>query len=377
LLSRATSAAADVAGNAGAQTVAAAASALNPTAAPAVPTFDPWPGDAIRAPFLPLLSLLEARNGQAPVLVVQSTVAGTYSALLPVSTAPVPKVAAQALAARVISGQAADPLIGLRVQAATLPKPINGIFRDLYSNAWSALLSLSLEQVQTVWSQDIAPVCEQSISGRYPFVTNSGEREATLRDFSNFFGPGGLLEKFVSANLLMFAQIGPDGGLTVSSQNGLSLNLSRDALEAINHARKMRDVYFGGDGTLSVRFALTPSYLDPRALAATFAVDQTRLTYRHEPPRAVGFTWPSTAESTASLSVETTDGMRPELQASGPWAVFHVLDQAVKSLGPSRDQIQIMFKLGDIRVGYNLRASSVVNPMMATDVREFRCVPRL
>jgi type VI secretion system protein ImpL len=340
-------------------------------------TIDPWPGVAIRVPFASLQSLLEARNDQTPVLVAQRAIASAYSTLTAIGTAPTPRQAAHELAAKVVSGQTADPLIALRLEAASLPKPINGVFRDLYANSWSTLLALSLEQAQTIWSQDVAPVCEQVLAERYPFVTSSGGWETTLRDFTNFFGPGGLMERYVASNLAMFTQVGPGDTITVSSQNGLALNLSRDVLREVNLARRIRAVYFGGDGSLQVRFTLTPSYLDPRALSATFSLDQTQLVDRHDPPRTTQFTWPSNGEAIASLSVETLDGMRPEIRISGPWAVFHLLDQATLSPGPTRDQFQLMFKVGDIRVGYIMRASSVLNPLSEKDVREFRCVPRL
>ena len=342
--------------------------------------FNPWPGEAIRAPFVPLQSLAGAGNGPAAIMTVQNTLAMVYSTLAAVSTAPVPMAAAHQLTAKVISGQTADPLIGLRVQAAILPRPISGIFRDLYSSAWSALLALSLEHAQVVWSQDVAPACEQGIARRYPFVTSDApfrEQEAALRDFSSFFGPGGVLDKFVSTNLAMFTKTDQDGNLAISQQNGLSLNISREALREINRGRRIRNLLFGSDGGLSLRFSITPSYLDPRALSATLALDQARLTYRHEPPRAAGFSWPSNMESTAFVSVEAVDGSRPEIRATGSWAIFRLLDLAEKLPGRARDQIQIRFKLGELRVDYGFRAYNALNPVMDRDIWEFRCVPRL
>lgn len=359
-------------------TLTAAAELAVPAAAPAVPRN--WVGDTIRTPFAPLQALLVANGGQAPVLRVQNTMGTAYGVLSGVASAPVPEAAAQQIAAQVLSGQGADPLVALRVQAATLPRPVDGIFRQLHGMIWQALLGLTVGRIESAWVRDVAPVCAQGIARRYPFVSpgdTAGGRDVMVKDFAAFFGPNGTIDKFVTANLAMFTTPGPDGKLSLVAQNGLSLGLSSSALAQINRALAIRGLFFGSDGSLLLRYWLTPVNLDPRAMSAALQIDQTRAVYRHEPPRATAFSWPPTGDGGASLTLVTTGGETMRQGTDGAWAVFQLLKDARLSTAGNAAQPLLTFSLGGMEASYRLRAESVGNPFVDRDFMEFRCVPRL
>ncbi|MGO1077489.1 type VI secretion system membrane subunit TssM [Inquilinus sp. CA228] len=339
-----------------------------------------WPGDAIRTPFATLQGLIASRDGRAPVLRIQDSLTAAYGVMSGIASAQDPDAAAQQVAAKVISGQGGDPLIGLRVQAVSLPRPVDGIIRSLYQNIWDVLLQLTRSRIQAVWSKSVAPVCEQSISRRFPFADPGDPTtlDVGLRDFADVFAPRGIMDTFVADNLAAFTTPGRDGTLTLTSQGGLTLDLSRDALSQINRARRIRDLFFDTNGNLSVAFTLTPSYLDPRVLSAALTVGPTSLTYRHEPPRQGAFQWPSADGSDgASLTLSMTDGQTPGTQASGPWALFRLLRTAQPAATGGGDRLKLTFQINDTKVSYTLRAGSVANPFSNRDFEGFRCVPRL
>ncbi|HUA77989.1 MAG TPA: type VI secretion system membrane subunit TssM, partial [Acetobacteraceae bacterium] len=282
----------------GAGPLAAAAVQQVPGSQPANPLpGTSWPGDAIRAPFAPLLALLKPGGaGQAPALGVQDAITSAYGVVSGIAAAQSPEAAAAQAAAQVISGQGGDPLIRLRVEAATLPHPMNEIFSGLYLNIWNVLLQLTREHIQAAWAQSVAPVCEQSIAGRFPFVAAGAalpDLDVTLQDFASFFGRRGVLDQFVAGNLAPFTLSGAGNALSLASQDGLSLGLPGDVLAEINQARRIQALFFDTSGNLAVTFSLTPSYLDPRVLSATLAINQTNLVYQHQPPRATEFRWPN------------------------------------------------------------------------------------
>ncbi len=240
---------------------------------------------------------------------------------------------------------------------------------------------MTREQIQANWARNVAPACQESIASRYPFVQSgdgSSSVDVTLQDFSNFFGRNGVMDSFVTSNLVPFTTPGSNGTLTLSSQNGLSLGLSAQAMAQINRARRFRDLFFGADGNLQISFALVPDYLDPRAVSAVLSIDQTKLDYRHQPPQPTQFKWPPVnAAGAASLVIRTVDGQTHEVQASGPWALFRVLGDAKQSTPGGNNQLLYTFTLDGLRASFGLRASSVVNPFSSNDFMEFRCVPRL
>ena len=390
LVGQVTATATKAAGKAGGAAAGAAAGQAAQSAAAQViaPAANPlglanWPGDTIRAPFTPLQALVNAptAGGQAPVLQVQDTLVAAYGVVSGIASAQSPGVAAQQAAAKVISGQGGDPLIGLRVQAATLPKPIDGIFRALYQNIWSTLLQMTREQIQANWARDVAPACEAQISRRYPFVQSGNQStsvDVALQDFSNFFGRNGVMDSFVNTNLVPFTTPGANGVLTQSSQSGLSLGLSAQSLDQINRARRFRDLFFDTSGNLQLQFSLVPVYLDPRAVSAVLSIDQTKLNYRHQPPQSVQFKWPPVnAAGSASLVITTVDGQTHEVEDNGPWSVFRLLGAAQRSTPGGSNQLLYTFTLDGLRASFGLRANSVVNPFSSDDFMEFRCVPRL
>jgi len=370
------------AGGVGSATAAnLAQQAANLAVPPVFPT-DPkiWPGNAIRLPFAPLQTMLDTKSGQAPLQRVTNTLAASYGVVSGVASAQSPEGAAQQIAAQVMSGQGADPLVGLRVQAATLPRPLDGIFRQIYASIWNTFMRLTLDRIEASWARDVAPICEQAIARRYPFIAPgdpSVGRDVAVRDFSSFFGPNGIMDKFIAGNLMMFTTQGPDGRLALASQNGLALDLSGSDLSEISRARDIRNLFFGPEGNLLVRFWLTPSYLDPRAMSATLQIDQTKLVYRHEPPQPAPFSWPPTGDGGATFSITTVNGEVHQTHYDGTWAVFQLLQGATSAKDGNGARLTVSFDLNGYKANYQLRAESVSNPFVDRAFSAFRCVPRL
>jgi type VI secretion system protein ImpL len=336
-----------------------------------------WPGTNIRTAFLPIIGLSGA-GSQASPMRLQGTLVQAYGVVSGIASAPNPQGAALQAAAAAISGQGADALAALRTQAVGLPKPLDGIYRDLYNAIWNVLLQMSLDRITATWASDVAPVCSQSISRRYPFSDADAvaDRDVLPKDFGAFFGPSGVVDKWLSTYLMPFVVPGADGQFTMATRGTLRLDLSREGLAQINRARTFRELFFDAAGNLAVRMSVVPRYLDPRAFSATLQVNDLRATYRHEPPRAMELRWSGMDEGgTASVQMSLTDGSAPQVAASGPWALFRLLDQAERMDGT--DGLVVAYTMSDARVAYQIKAASVSNPIVNKDWRSFRCVPRL
>lgn len=339
-----------------------------------------WPGDAIRAPFLPLTSLVGASsNQQGSALAVQNAVVAAYGVVSGIAAAQSPADAAAKAAAEVISGQGGDPLIQLRVQAATLPHPVDDIFRALYQNTWQVLLALTRDHVQADWTRSVAPACAQAIQGRFPFgsIEQPGTSGVALQDFAGFFGPRGTLDQFVANDLAPFTAPAPGGGLGLASQDGLTLDLPNDALAQINLGRRIQRLFFNATGNLALAFSLTPEYLDPRVLSATLVIDHGSLVYQHQPPRATSFTWPASGAGSASLTLTLVGGQTLQRRFTGPWALFRLFDSATTTVDGDPSRMTLAFSIRGYRASFVLAADSVLNPFSSRDFAEFRCVPRL
>lgn len=374
LLSRAAGA---VGGQAAQQAVQGAATA----AASEVPGVNPqnWPGTPIRIAFLPIITLSGGAGSPGAASRLQSPVAAAFGTVSGVASAANPLQAAHQAAAAAIGPQANDPFSAIRTAAATLPRPLDGIFRDLHKNIWNVLLTMAMERITSTWQTDVASVCAPMMGRRYPFAGTSvpSDRDVLPRDFSSFFGPRGTLDAWATTYLLPFTQTAADGSLVPASRDGLRLGISREGLAQVNRGRSFRELFFDSSGNLAVAATLTPALLDYRALSVVLSVGQQRMTYRHEPPRPFTFRWPGADDSNAgaSLQVAMTDGAVRQLDAAGPWALFRLFDQAQRL--PVSDRVAMEFRLGDVAVDYTLRGASVTNPFSNRDWMEFRCIPRL
>lgn len=70
------------------------------------------------------------------------------------------------------------------------------------------------------------------------------------------FGPEGAISKFIQNNLNNFI-VWRAGKYEVATMDGISLQLSREALDNLGKARAIQDAFFGS-GNLQFRFSLTP-----------------------------------------------------------------------------------------------------------------------
>lgn len=144
-------------------------------------------------------------------------------------------------------------------------------------------------------------------------------------------------------------------------------------------AERIRQVYFSAGSTQpQVRFSLTPEYLDRgvdrRAQRLTLEVDGQSVQYRYDSPRAQLLVWPGPTPGQASLLFEEGAGGGPSRTYQGPWALFHLLDNAGVQPQPQSDvRYHVTFTAGSHNAGVTLEATSVRNPFARSDLRDFRC----
>lgn len=334
----------------------------------------PWPGIAIGAPFKPLIELIAPPSGAQPQMArVRELFSGVYGALSNVANAPDPRQAAyQLVVSRKSSGP--DPLAQLRADSALRPDPVRGVMREVANASWASVLGGGLGHVNEAWRRDVLPVCQGALDQRYPMF-GDGRDEVSLRDFGDFFRPGGLMDDFFQKYLSPFV-IDQRTGFAPAVVDGAALPLRSEALQQFARARAIRSAFFSGTGSApSVKFSLRPSFLDPRLLRATMSIDGRDLVYRHEATRAYDLEWPTRSEA-SSVSVTLTDlsGKDTRIEKTGAWALFRLVDASNIAARGGADQFSITVNgEGGRRVSYQLRASSINNPFSLGVLRAFRC----
>jgi type VI secretion system protein ImpL len=218
-----------------------------------------------------------------------------------------------------------------------------------------------------------AALCNQAVTGRYPFAPGSSN-DIPLDDFARLFAPGGLLDGFFNTQLHPYVDV---SGKVWKEQAvaGVAPPVSPADLAQFQRAAVIRDLFFGVSGnTPSLRFDLTPAFLDAGAKKVTLELGGTMIVYEHGQPNATQVTWPgSTGMSTVRVVFDPPPAAGGGLQASGPWALFRLFEQGGLRRAGSAERYQLTFRSGEREAVFELRAGSVLNPFAQGVLREFRC----
>ncbi|MGY3396419.1 type VI secretion system protein ImpL [Bradyrhizobium sp. USDA 3311] len=336
----------------------------------------PWPGTRITEAFRPLSQLATAGSSGQPASMdhIRDLFGGLYATMVNIATAPDPGRAAFQLVQRHVKDPSNDAFGALRADSALRPDLVRTTMNDITFSTWSILLDQAHDYVNAVWKREVVPVCEAVIFQRYPVYATATE-DITLKDFSDFFRPGGVLDDFFRKYLSPLVVEGRNG-LALATIDGATAPILADALAQFQRAREMRKAFFSGAGSApAMKFSVKPVYLASKLLHATFVMDGKEIVYRHEAPRAYELEWPTRSDaSTASVTLAAVDGTEEKIERSGPWALFRLVDASRLSSRGASDRFTITIGRPDRpKVTYELRAESVSNPFSLSVLRSFRC----
>ncbi|WP_445222763.1 type VI secretion system membrane subunit TssM (plasmid) [Bradyrhizobium sp. Pa8] len=336
----------------------------------------PWPGTRVSEAFRPLTQLASAgASGQSTGMDhIRGLFGGLYAAMANIATAPDPNQAAFQLVQRRARDPNNDAFGALRADSALRPEPIRTIMNETALQMWSTLLKRAHDHVDAAWTREVIPVCQGIIFQRYPVFELSSE-DMTLKDFGDFFRPGGIVDDF-SQKYLSPLVVDRRTGLAPATIDSAEAPIRADALIQFQRAREIRNAFFSSPGSApAVRFSIKPVYLSPKLMGATFVLDGKEITYRHEAPRAYEFEWPTrTDASIASITLTAADKTEERIERSGPWALFRLLDASQLASGGASDRFAMTLGKPDgTNVTYELRAASVSNPFSLSVLRSFRC----
>ncbi|MBU6448958.1 MAG: type VI secretion system membrane subunit TssM, partial [Rhodospirillales bacterium] len=268
-----------------------------------------------------------------------------------------------------------DPASLLQGEAATDPQPVARWVQALVVNANGLRGGSAAKAAAAAFNGAAGPgqLCQQAVAGRYPFVPASST-DIPLGDFAHLFAPNGMLDSFYTQQVQPYVDM---SGATwrVQAVNGVTPPISQGALAEFQRAETIKQLFFAAGLTPSVQFSLTPTALDAGAAQAVLQLGALNVSYAHGPPVPTMISWPGAdGMQTARLIITPATGGNPvELDASGPWALFHLFSQGELSEAGSSDQYTLTFSAGGHSVSYSIGANSVLNPFAPGMLADFRC----
>jgi type VI secretion system protein ImpL len=301
----------------------------------------------------------------------------------------------------------------LQVDAARKPPPFNTLLNKLALDSADIVRS-PRDRLNAQWkTAQIAPFFQDNLNGRYPLVRSSiqwsgagpgaapaalpantiqwagqtpgagvsrslaGPPDAALVAFGRFFGPNGLMDRFFKQSLQPYVDTA-SGAWRWRGPTGPEQSIAPEALQAFQRAIAVRDAMFAGNSqTPAIRFQLIPLELSGDASRIVLEVDGQTLAYSAgQAARAVNLQWTG-ASGQARLEFQPPAASGPsQLNETGPWAWFKILDQAqIQPMGSG--QFRVTFQLGGRQAVYELRTAGGSNPFQLRELEGFRCPEQL
>ena len=280
-----------------------------------------------------------------------------------------------AAVARMQNGRS-DPIGRLKLEARHLPPPVQRWVTALTDRAWSHTLGAARSHLAREYDASVRAFYERSLAGRYP-LDKSAQVEVTLADFTEFFGPDGIEQRFFQSYLAPFVDTRRSPWRAVGV-DGQSLGLSRKTLAGFEQARRIRRAFFAEGEQPRVDFKLRATYLDANINRFTLNLLGQRLEYRHGPARSRELTWPALDDrEQVRYLFEDHYGVQYTGQVSGIWALYRFLDRFPLQPTDYGDRYRLTITDQQRKAVYELRAASTRNPFAADDLGRFQLPARL
>jgi type VI secretion system protein ImpL len=340
---------------------------------------DRAPGANIEAAFRQFHAVLEGEPTRQPIDAVIGNLNQIAQNLILVATNP-----SQASQANIILQ---NEVAGLRNNAARLPPPFDQLLGQAAAQFEKDVATTKAGQLMIMLRDQVYPICQQTINGRYPFVKASNT-EVPLADFAKVFSPNGLMDRFFTQNLAPYADTS-NAQWTWRQSSGVDPSLSPVTLLQFQRAAAIRDAFFqtGGNmpmvslavkppvlvGAGSVKFELSGAVVvsgggspsggpfNGSAAAAGAQGDNSPIVVQ----------WPGPSLRTAITVTNDTISAPSVLERTGPWSMFRMLEAG--SLSVRAENAVASFIVGGRELRYQISSGSLRNPLNLAALREFQC----
>ena len=262
---------------------------------------------------------------------------------------------------------------GLKISAEsqTWPDPLKNIIEPLLNGAYKKVNHLVISESNKKIEADLGEVCRNTLEGRYPF-TKSPE-EVRVRDFEHFFAPGGLAEMFFKNNLAdkVNTSVKP---WRYNSDNG---DNNSTTLKTFEQAQDIRNTFFqnGESKQMSINFSISVPYMAPTITQLSMNFDGATMDYSHGPVAPETFTWPgSRMGSNVNMTAQPRMADKSSgLVFTGPWALFHWMDNVKTIENSSSANPILVFSLSNRRVDVKASGVTYDDRLITRLLRDFRC----
>jgi type VI secretion system IcmF/VasK family protein len=266
-----------------------------------------------------------------------------------------------------------DPYYKLYTYIQTVPAPLNQLLNTLAELSFELSLKDTREFINLQWQRNIMPQYNAWINNNYPVFKNVFS-DISLKNFTVFFGPEGLINQFFTLYILPFIDAS-QSQWQWKSKYGLNLHLSDSATQTFMRAKIISSMFFpNGEHNLNIHFSLQQQALMPIVKKIQVHLNGQTMDDEQGSRNINTFVWPGNSdEYNAQLEFIMINGQHLVTTALGPWAWFKLLDKA--QIKPMEDpkQFQLNFNIDGTEAKILLLADNPINPFISNVLEGFRC----
>ena len=268
-------------------------------------------------------------------------------------------------------GQNLDQLESIAIKA---PPSVETAVSALIRQTTILLETVTKEDVENDWKENVYKFCQRSINNHYPFAFS--KNEATLSDFIKIFAADGLMDQFFEKYIKAYVDTSTSPwSMLVNTDN--KVEFSPAAIHYFEQASWIKKVFFpGGSKEPRISFGLMPTDLDIKAKGITLDIGGQSLAYQYGAQQMQTVIWPNGANEVRVNFANTDINQTKSLSIDGPWALFHLIEsQRFEKLSPTKFSLNINFS--GRYASFILEATTVDNPFQKNLLRSFKCLPSL
>jgi type VI secretion system protein ImpL len=266
----------------------------------------------------------------------------------------------------------------MKAESARMPEPVQSMLTTLSGAAGRQVAEKTRSNLSQGLNASITEFCTKAINGRYPF-TRASATDVTRDDFTRLFAPGGLLDDFFQKNLAQYVDTS-SRPWKFRKVGDVPIADASASLVQFQRAATIRDVFFRGGATPTIKLELKPVALDASITQLVVDVDGQSLKYAHGPQVPLSIQWPG-PKGTSQVRVQATppgtSATGSNLLFEGPWAILRLLDRAQIQPTSQPEKMLATFNLDGRKAQFEILSGSVQNPLRLSELEQFRCPSRL
>jgi len=300
---------------------------------------------------------LSSNKQQPHINIVMGQIKKLHDLLNEISSSPDPdKKAFEIAKSRFVSNNG-NALTSLRYSSKNMPTPVKRWLLSLADQSWKVILQSSHRHIKTVWSNKVYSVYKRGLAGRYPLTRNT-MNELAVYDFSEFFRPNGIMDRFFINYIKPF--IRTDKGWKYKFVDSRNLQLSRHTILQIKKSQKIKNIYFKNNPEVpSVKFQLKPFKMGKKNARFILEMGNKRIVYNHGPKFWKTVTWSGNEEeSRTRLIFEDLNEQLHIKVYEGSWAWFRLQDQSTLTKTRNANTFFINYNIDNDLTGNNLNTLS-------------------